>query len=123
MPIFDNAEYALAERLFDMFTKNEYLLSNPVKLGVTIAALRKDKHRLNDVFGLEFNTTTLRTLRLYALLHDYGESHKITKEGLWSLYLGSYNRYFGVYKMKIADKTMAEIIKATDKTHFIDKGF
>ena len=122
MPIFDNAEYSLAERLFGMFTKNEYLLSNPAKLGKTIAALRKGRHRLDDVFGMQFNTTSLRTLRLYALLHDYGESRKITKEALWSLYFKpyAYGKFFGLEKERIAEKAMVEIAKATEKTPFLD---
>jgi hypothetical protein len=110
LPIFDEWEYSMAERLFDMLTVDSYVLRNPEKLGVTLKFLRSYPYEIDKLFGIPFNTTSLRTLRLYALLNDY----KVSREQVWSLYIRDYDQYFGVKKTEAAN-SVAELIKKAYK--------
>ena len=104
LPIFDEYEYSMAERMFDLFTINEVVIRGPEKLGVTLSFLRKEPYKIDELFGIPFNTTSLRTLRLYALM-DNGMS----QEQVWALYLKDFGKYFERNREREI-KTTAEVM-------------
>lgn len=91
LPIFDEFEYSMAERMFSFFTVNDIIIRGPEKLGVTLNFLRKPPYEIDTLFGMPFNMTSLRVLRLSFLMDkDIG----LTREQIWALYLRDFAKYF-----------------------------
>ena len=70
VPIMDASEFEIAEKLFGMFLEKKYELRQARLLNNNLRNLTR-RHKLTSLFGIEIIPSTLRSLRIYALIKDY----------------------------------------------------